>query len=488
MGSGGTRSDVLGGMKSSKRLSCRVLAVCACLLGGLLIIALNFVQTPINRPRGRSRRELAIEDDTAFAAVPSKNDEAVDHASPSTVPITLSVPHNYSRDSWRSSAHTCFSRDHGPEAARHAACMFQMLCVVSTENNEKGEWLYLADQHEKGAILDFSVGIGPHHVDDRVFFPVKTTTLDHFRKLYPEARIESQPHFLFSEYNAENYGHFLTDLLVPIYTVLDGFDAVDTDIQLLHFRPKDPIGWSCDFQATTGMRAKEKCDRFYNSLTPMISRHKIKDLPEVMGPPGNAICFNKLYVGASRFSAFCFDGADSRGMKEGDHNYPNMPCYNGRQKQLWDFRAYSKANLGVPEIPPRKHQVLIWDRPDKRKFHGLDKLARRIEQQLNVSVIVVTDWSQIPIEKQLQMIGETTVHVTSVGGGSFIALHLPRGATTIRLSRSQDSFMEAWVFDFLGYVHPIYYTSNDNPLDIDVMMDFVITGLKRYEAFGLPFD
>jgi len=208
----------------------------------------------------------------------------------------------------------------------------------------------------------------------------------------------------------------------------------------------------------------------------------------MLGPLDNAICFDKLYVGASRFSAFCFDGGDSRGMTEGDPHYPNMPCYNGRQKQLWNFRSYSKYNLGVPDIPPRAHQVMIWDRPDKRKFGGLETLAENIKHKLNISVVVITDFSKTTIEEQLAMIGATTVHVTSVGGGSFIALHLPRGATTIRLSRSHDSLMEAWVFDYLGYVHPTYYTTDEDPVNVDVLMNHVVTGLKRYEAFGVPFD
>jgi len=149
---------------------------------------------------------------------------------------------------------------------------------------------------------------------------------------------------------------------------------------------------------------------------------------------------------------------------------------------------YSKANLGVPDIPPRQHQVLIWDRPDKRKWDGLDVLAAQINRTLNVSVVVVTDWSKFTIEQQLTMIGATTVHVTSVGGGSFIALHLPRGATTIRLSRSADSLMEAWVFDFVGYVHTIYYTTDDSPVGVEPLMNFVVAGLERYEAFGIPLE
>lgn len=363
-----------------------------------------------------------------------------------------------------------------------------MLCVVASKTNEKGDWYYLADKHEPHPMINFSTGIGPHHVDDRVFFPVKTTTVENFRNHFPKARIEPHPHFLFSEYNAENYGHFLTDLLFPIYTVLDGFDAVSTDIQLLHFRPKDPIGWSCDFQAAkSGDGARKRCDRFYKALLPMLSHHPVRDLPDVVGPAPNAMCFERLYVGASRFSAFCFDGQDGRGMLEGDPRMPNMNCYNGRQKQMWNFRQFSKANLGVPDIKPSKHQVLIWDRPDRRKFRGLDKLAEKIRSELKVDVVVVEDWGKYTIEEQLTMIGVTTVHVTSVGGGSFIALHLPRGATSIRISRKADSLMESWVFDFVGYVQTTYYNTEDDPIELSPLMDFVIAGMKRYEEFGLPF-
>jgi len=373
------------------------------------------------------------------------------------------------------------------EASKHAACHYSMLCAVSSATNEKGEWFYLSDKEVP--YVDFTSGIGPHHVDDRVFFPVKSLSLKAFRERFPEARIESEPQFLFTEYNGQNYGHFLTDMLLPIYSVLDGFDALSTDIHLLHHRPKDPIGWSCDFQEKQyGEKHRKQCDRFYASLVPMISRHNVTDLSQMLGPPGNAVCFNKLYVGASRFSAFCFDGGDSRGMVEGDPSWPNMPCFNGRQKQLWDFRMYTKTNLKIPDEPPRKHQVVIWDRRDSRPFNGLDLLAAKLRQN-NVTVFHITDWTNYTIEDQIRLIGATTVHITGVGGGSFIALHLPRGATTIRLSIPATRFMESWVFDFLGYVQPVYVTFEQGAdVDVDLLYDHVLTGLKRYETFGVPFD
>jgi hypothetical protein len=453
----------------SGKVNCRLLSFCACFWVSGILIVLNFIHTPFLRPKVWQQRALAVSGDLFF-----------------TDALGPTAPRNWSTK-WQSSAHMCFSRDHSPEAERHAACQFKMLCVVSSEQNEKGDWYYLAEKHEPHPKINFSSGIGPHHVDDRLFFPIKITTVKSFRAHFPKARIESKPHFLFSEYNAENYGHFLTDLLIPIYTVLEGFDALNTDIQLLHFRPRDPIGWSCDFQDKTGVaNVRKRCDRFYESLIPMLSKHKVKDLSGLL-QPDSAVCFDRFYVGASRFSTFCFDGADGRGMQEGDPRYPNMPCYNGRQKQLWDFRLYSKSNLGVPDIPPRKHQVLIWDRPDKRKFRGLDVLADNIRSQLNVSVVVITDFSKLTIEEQLATVGASTVHITGVGGGSFIAVHLPRGATTIRLSRNKDSLLDAWLFDYLGYVHPTYYNTEDDPVNMHALMNHVLTGLKRYEAFGVPF-
>lgn len=37
-------------------------------------------------------------------------------------------------------------------------------------------------------------------------------------------------------------------------------------------------------------------------------------------------------------------------------------CNTGRMEQFWAFRCYTKANLGVEDVPPTKHHVVVWKR------------------------------------------------------------------------------------------------------------------------------
>jgi hypothetical protein len=43
-------------------------------------------------------------------------------------------------------------------------------------------------------------------------------------------------------------------------------------------------------------------------------------------------------------------------------------------------------------------------------------------------------------QEQLKLIGDATVFISGVGGGSFIGLFLPRGATTIRIASVEKDF------------------------------------------------
>jgi len=48
--------------------------------------------------------------------------------------------------------------------------------------------------------------------------------------------------------------------------------------------------------------------------------------------------------------------------------------------------------------------------------------------------------------------------------------------------------MDSWVFDFVGYVHATYHNTDENPVNVDPLMNYVIAGMERYEEFGLPFN
>ena len=67
--------------------------------------------------------------------------------------------------------------------------------------------------------VNFTLGVGPHMVDHKVLIAPKAITKTDFDKKFPNVRIEPTTSHIFYEFNAENFGHALTDVLMPMYVV-----------------------------------------------------------------------------------------------------------------------------------------------------------------------------------------------------------------------------------------------------------------------------
>jgi len=156
-------------------------------------------------------------------------------------------------------------------------------------------------------------------------------------------------------------------------------------------------------------------------------------------------------------------------------------CMTGRMEQMWNFRTYVKTNLGVADVQPKEHHIVIWQRGDgKRGLRDLTGLGDMLKDKFKVKVTLI-DWATISIEEQLRLIGSATIHITGPGGGSFIAIFLPRGATSIRLY-SQDYGMEFHFFNYLGYIHNDYRHAPRGVVDRANVADLVQIGMHRFDS------
>lgn len=91
----------------------------------------------------------------------------------------------------------------------------------------------------------------------------------------------SNVHTIYESYNAENFGHFLTDELYPAFSALSSFDRVEPDVQLLRRPTKTKWRYSCDWQvANWGEGQGKKCDLNYEMLTPLMSTNPVDKLRE----------------------------------------------------------------------------------------------------------------------------------------------------------------------------------------------------------------
>eukprot|EP00040_Diaphanoeca_grandis_P026860 m.151396 g.151396 ORF g.151396 m.151396 type:complete len:559 (+) comp30758_c0_seq2:284-1960(+) len=411
-----------------------------------------------------------------------------------------------SSDFVKPSAQICSGRDFldRTRSEQHAHCFFRHMCIAPGKGDPpkhvatRGhyDWYYVYNQTPPTTSINFTLGVGPHQVDHKVMMGPRIVRLSDFETEFPEFRMENTLTHIFYEFNAENFGHMLTDVMLPIYASMAGFDQLDEDIQLVRFQIDHDLGFSCDYQRNPGWERNLKgwkagadpmkrpdahCKRFYKELMPGITSRPVLLMKDLFAKSQTPVCFSKVLVGTPMLSDDCLEG--SHGRQTNLHSI----CNTGRMEQFWNFRSYTKRNLGVLDSKPTQHQIVIWDRRDgSRMFNDLQNVGKRLGEKFSCHVVVV-DWATMTIQDQLKLIGNTTVHITGAGGGSFIAIYLPRGATTIRLYK-QEFGMEFHFFNYLGYIHTDHlHTDTRGNVNTSVLDTTVDLALRRYETFSDNF-
>ena len=267
-------------------------------------------------------------------------------------------------------------------------------------------------------------------------------------------------------------GHVLMDVLLPWYALQESFGEVSAETQMWQFWPNTTLAWSCAHQVRIGRISGKICERFYKIMTPLMSRHSLNRLDSILKPT----CFKRLLVGMAMYSDDCLEG--SHGRKQDSYTL----CNHARQGQFWRFRQFTKSTLGVQDNPPSKQQVVIWKRERGRAINDLEPLAAKLRSTYQIPVITI-DFAKISLEEQLRLIGNSTVHITPPGGGSHIAIYLPRGATTIRLY-SNEFRLEWHIMHYLGYIHAEHVRCPKGKCVQTEVVGLVGEALERFETFG----
>jgi len=410
--------------------------------------------------------------------------------------------------------HWCHSRDYLPDNSHRASCLFHNMCIVQRPKNSNHgtnpkheiEFLYVYENDEgkkikqriKDGDASFTLGVGPHSGDERVVFTPVPISMNELNIQYPTREYITGASVLFYEYNSENFGHLLTDVLLPIYTALQGFGLeYHEDITLFRYSIVDAIGWSCDFHrkqvGPSGISERygnvgKHCDRFYNMTAELMYGHR--PLQVLNGTTVQPTCFQTLVAGMPMYSDDCDDGHAGR-----ETDVWSL-CNHARQGQFWQFRNYILQNVlgeSYDEMNdmPKHHKITITQREDEhRGLKNLDQLISQLKDKYQGSDIevVVVQWEKLSLKDQLDLIRTTTVHITPPGGVSFIALFLPRWATSIRLY-TMEYRMEWNIFHYLGYISVEHVDCDDNKfhslIPLDEVKSLVDEGIKRYDDFRI---
>eukprot|EP01083_Nonionella_stella_P018146 50704_1 len=403
----------------------------------------------------------------------------------------------------KTSLHLCHSRDLLSDGGKRSSCIFQNLCLIQSTNNTKHmhpkhevEWLYVVPNEEdlnKSYDTSFTLGVGPHSVDDRIYFDPIKITLSNFNKQYSNRQHIAGLSVLYHEYNGENFGHMLADVLMPIFAALDTFGLAQEEVNIFRLAIHDSIGFSCDWQIQHrfSRQTAKNCKRMNELLSQMTVGHQpVQVLNATM--LRTTRCFETVVVGMSQYSGECVDGTNS-----GRIQNKWVLCNHGKQRMFYNFRNWALNNaLGTANSddvikPIKQHQIVITNRAhgiNNRQIMNQDDLVLKIRQRFekdNVKVLEV-EWHKMSLVEQLKLISATTVHVTPPGGVSFIALFLPRWATTIRLY--PDEYRLEWnFFNYLSYIfiEHVDCTGNDRMCHVIDVIELIERSLKRYDAFQM---
>jgi len=408
----------------------------------------------------------------------------------------------------QSTRHFCHSRDYTSTSGHRASCLFRGLCAVRTQQPPSPEevkykwgydpnvtalqWLYVTEAHVPPTEMSFTFGVGPHSKDRRLHVQPRQLSSAAFQKQYPRSEWQAGLTVGLYVYNGENFGHALMDVMLPIFGALDALDLLDPEVHILRHMVDDPVKFNCDFQEalwgpmhlgrqhpSKGPGIKANCERFRALLTPMLSVHPMALLSSVVRSSTVPTCFDQLVVGMPMYSDDCLE-VEPRKL-----DYWSL-CNHGRQRQFWAFRQYTKANLGVPDVLPTEHHIVITRRTEPgRPINDLDVLERRLRQAYRGVRVSMVEWKSLSLQEQVALIGTATVHITPPGGISFIAVYLPRGATSIRLAHQAKDFKMEWnTFNYLGYITPQHVDCPNSTCPTDQVVSMVGAALQDYAAFG----
>jgi hypothetical protein len=482
----------------------------------------NSIRTQQQQLLPNNRTSAAAAAAAAAGAARMADGEQQDRSSPTInddLASSLSTP-----DAVVSSAHLCHSWDVSDQP--HASCWYQNLCVQrppgwnASQGDETLQFLYVSDRDDEEP-TPFTLGVAENRRAPELNIRPRRISRAAFAKLSQTSSSSSAVRHipgtsvLWYEYIMSNFGHVLTDNLLPLFSLLDSFlDKPTTDVKVFEYKTARPLGFNCEVQynarwvrrdAKLLARTQQDCQRFGPMMFPMITKHPVSLLSSLFSFSADAIddsstmittntvCFQNLFVGYPFLSLAHHHHLDpyrpdTRAGRDSVKPVVNLG-WHGRQSQLWRFRQYTMRNLGLYDDSSTKvrNLIVIWNRNDqKRLLRDLTGLAEYVRQMVPDAEVIVTELVGMDLPEQIQLMSQTAVHITGPGGGSFIGMYLPRGATMIRLYAA-DYLMELPFFNALGYIHVDHLGCRSSSSDNNITKGAAVLCGNSNDDSGMSF-
>lgn len=396
-----------------------------------------------------------------------------------------------------SSTHWC--RQHAPAVAgapsagdwHSTSCRFETLCFDPREVNtsSRGFHYLLADAASLSAAAnELKMSLKPLGRPGTTPWTPRLVLPSEQRARandYATAYRFHGPAVLLAEYNAENPGHFLMDTLLPIYAMLELFDAAAvssiSEVQPLRIDSSD-TPWNCDWHATTNnsnvrkrypffrsQRFREavwtayrrtklaNCDRIYSTFASLLTRRPFLR-PSAAAAPSGLTCFDEAYAGAGMLSDHCQD--------EYQHGRKDLSsagaCNAGKGPLLLRFRAHVMRMAGVAEgascsLRPR---LIAVSESNKRGIANLREVVGALCPWAVSSAgysggCSLERPSTMSLKVQLELFSQTTLYLGVCGGAAIFTLFMPRGATAILYCPEADNRLDWGVMEH-SHVRAVY--------------------------------
>lgn len=278
-------------------------------------------------------------------------------------------------------------------------------------------------------------------------FMHKKSSLPDFSTLSPASSV----FLLFQPSHSENFGHFLWDDLLSLFSLMDLFELQDIANPAVPFfveqrgkakgfGGKDPL-FRC---SPRNAERWENCTKMYKRCFPSLMGIATDCSGDIIRT-GNFLQ-NEVQLRMEGNSTLCF-----KNMPRPTTEFIQIPdalvgigrlgysgcwsdCSLGRGQQYRRFRSYLLSNLDIDADAPPKGFITFSlptnsSRPDKvYRFESEIKACLETYGEEQVKIVSMPDYSLV---EQAQMVANSAILFANHGGGSAISIFLSQGATFV---------------------------------------------------------
>ena len=298
--------------------------------------------------------------------------------------------------------------------------------------------------------------------------------------------------YLYESYNAQNFGHFLGDEVLPAYHLLTSFGLLNEKVQPYRIETGDQILHSCDLLRTTSNPLYKDCTNNYNRMGHLITGETLRIFNDTFTDRNTTYCFENVVAGIGYLADHCDDPTiHGRNLQPKDSHICNL----GLQSMFYEFRRYLMQNIdsSIPEIKKQRKgagvKVVVQVDLSKTRTYpicpekamGLKNVARLQEKYGSIDLKYL-HVSGMTLKDQARELANTAVFITGGGGGAFSLLFQPRFSTAIVYVGDDNVAYDSHFFPHLGYVNVHYIDSNrcsDGALEL-LVENGIRTFLQHY--------